>query len=37
MLVERGPDMAQGSAIVSLEWLREVRALLGPPAAALPR
>jgi serine/threonine-protein kinase len=37
MLVERGPDMAQGSAIVSLEWLREVRALLGPPAAPLPR
>ena len=27
----------RGSAIVSLEWLREVRALLGPPTTALPR
>jgi hypothetical protein len=28
---------SRGSAIVSLEWLREVRALLGPPATLLPR
>jgi Tol biopolymer transport system component len=28
---------SRGRAIVSLEWLREVRALLGPPATALPR
>ncbi len=37
MLVERDTDLSQGTAIVSLEWLREVRALLGPPATALPR
>lgn len=37
MLVQRDTDMAPASAVVSLEWLREVRALLGPPAAALPR
>ena len=37
ILVERDTDMAQASAVVSLEWLREMRALLGPPAAALPR
>jgi len=37
MLVQRDTDVAPASAVVSLEWLREVRALLGPPAAALPR
>jgi len=37
MLVQRDTDMSSASAVVSLEWLREVRALLGPPAAALPR
>ena len=37
ILVERDTDLSQGSAIVSLEWLREARALLGPPATALPR
>jgi Tol biopolymer transport system component len=37
MLVERDTSQAQGTAVVSLEWLREVRALLGPPATALPR
>jgi len=37
ILVQRDSDLAPASAVVSLEWLREVRALLGPPAAALPR
>ena len=37
ILVERDTDLAQGPAIVSLDWLREARALLGPPATALPR
>jgi len=37
VLVERGTDLSQSTAVVSLEWLREVRALLGPPATALPR
>jgi hypothetical protein len=34
-----GPDASPSpsKAIVSLEWLREVRVLLGPPSAALPR
>jgi serine/threonine-protein kinase len=30
-------DLPSTSAIVSLEWLRQIRALLGPPASALPR
>ena len=37
VLVRRDADMSPAAAVVSLEWLREVRALLGPPAAALPR
>jgi Tol biopolymer transport system component len=37
ILVERDTSPSQGTAIVSLEWLREIRALLGPPATALPR
>ena len=37
ILVERDTNLSQGTAIVSLEWLHEVRALLGPPATALPR
>ncbi len=37
VLVERDADLLQSTAVVSLEWLREVRALLGPPATALPR
>jgi DNA-binding winged helix-turn-helix (wHTH) protein/Tol biopolymer transport system component len=37
VLAERGTDLSQGTAVVSLEWLREVRALLGPPTTALPR
>lgn len=36
LLVSRA-DTAATSAVVSLEWVREVRALLGPPASALPR
>ena len=37
VLVQRDAGQAHAPAVVSLEWLREVRALLGPPAAALPR
>jgi DNA-binding winged helix-turn-helix (wHTH) protein/Tol biopolymer transport system component len=37
ILVERGTDLSHGTAVVNLEWLREARALLGPPATALPR
>jgi eukaryotic-like serine/threonine-protein kinase len=37
MLVDRIADLSGTSAVVSLEWLRELRMLLGPPAAALPR
>jgi serine/threonine-protein kinase len=37
LLLSRGSDPPSSSAIVSLEWLRQIRALLGPPAAALPR
>ena len=37
VLVERDADLLQSTAVVSLEWLREVRALLGPPTTALPR
>jgi serine/threonine-protein kinase len=36
LLVSRS-DSTATSAIVSLEWGRDVRALLGPPASALPR
>ena len=37
ILVERDTDPSHDIAIVSLEWLREIRALLGPPTTALPR
>jgi DNA-binding winged helix-turn-helix (wHTH) protein/Tol biopolymer transport system component len=37
LLVIRGSDPPPSSAIVSLEWRREVREMLGPPASALPR
>ena len=37
ILVDRIADLPPSTSVVSLEWLREVRALLGPPAAALPR
>jgi Tol biopolymer transport system component len=36
-LVDRGSGSPQDNAVVSLEWPREVRQLLGPPAATLPR
>jgi DNA-binding winged helix-turn-helix (wHTH) protein/Tol biopolymer transport system component len=35
--VQQTAGSSPGAAVVSLEWLREVRALLGPPATALPR
>ncbi len=35
-LLSRGSDPST-SAIVSLEWLRQTRALMGPPATSLPR
>jgi hypothetical protein len=37
VLVDRVADLSGASAVVSLEWLRELRMLLGPPAASLPR
>ncbi len=37
ILVDRSADLSPSTSVVSLEWLREVRALLGPPATALPR
>jgi Tol biopolymer transport system component len=37
LLFDRPADLSQSTAVVSLDWMREVRALLGPPAAALPR
>jgi serine/threonine-protein kinase len=37
ILVDHDADLSGGSAVVSLEWLRDIRALLGPPATALPR
>jgi serine/threonine-protein kinase len=36
-LIDRRTSARSSSAIVSLEWMREVRLLLGPPASALPR
>jgi len=36
-LLHRGADLPSSSAVLSLEWLRDIRALLGPPASALPR
>jgi serine/threonine-protein kinase len=35
-LIEKAPDPAT-TAVVSLEWLRDVRTILGPPSSALPR
>jgi DNA-binding winged helix-turn-helix (wHTH) protein/Tol biopolymer transport system component len=37
VLVDRVADLSGASAVVSLEWRRELRMLLGPPAASLPR
>jgi eukaryotic-like serine/threonine-protein kinase len=34
---DASPSPSPARAIVTLEWLREVRTLLGPPSAALPR
>ena len=36
-LFERLPPSASDRAILALEWLRELRQLLGPPSARLPR
>jgi Tol biopolymer transport system component len=37
LLLDGSTDFSQSIAVVGLEWLREVRSLLGPPASALPR
>ncbi|MEP6916644.1 MAG: winged helix-turn-helix domain-containing protein [Acidobacteriota bacterium] len=37
MLVRRDPEQAPRHAVLTLEWIREVRGLLGPPNATLPR
>jgi hypothetical protein len=37
LLFDRPADLSQSAVVVSLDWMREVRSLLGPPAAALPR
>jgi eukaryotic-like serine/threonine-protein kinase len=37
ILVETDTNLSPATAIVSQEWLPEVRALLGPPTTALPR
>jgi DNA-binding winged helix-turn-helix (wHTH) protein/Tol biopolymer transport system component len=37
VLLDRGADFSRSMAVVNLEWLREARSLLGPPASALPR
>jgi Tol biopolymer transport system component len=37
VLVESDMDLSEATAVVSLEWLRQVRALLGPPTTMLPR
>jgi serine/threonine-protein kinase len=37
VLFDRPADLIESAAVVSLDWMREVRALLGPPASALPR
>ena len=36
-LVDRRADLSRATAIVSIDWLRELNTLLGPPTAALPR
>jgi serine/threonine-protein kinase len=37
ILLSQGADLPVSPAVVSLEWLREARSLLGPPASTLPR
>ena len=37
VLVDRAEDLSTSTAVVALEWVRDVRSVLGPPASALPR
>jgi DNA-binding winged helix-turn-helix (wHTH) protein/WD40 repeat protein len=37
LLLQRDSAPASTTAVVSLDWLREVRTLLGPPSTSLPR
>ncbi len=37
LLIDRGLDPSSSAAVLNLEWTREVSALLGPPAALMPR
>ena len=37
LLLDRAPDLASSSLIVSLDWRGDVLTLLGPPALTLPR
>jgi hypothetical protein len=37
ILVRRSGDLPLQHAVLTLEWARELRTLLGPPTAALPR
>jgi hypothetical protein len=36
-LVRRNETIGSSRAVLTLEWIRELRQLLGPPTAALPR
>ena len=37
LLLQRGARVAAPHAVLTLEWLRELRQTLGPPTAAMPR
>jgi Tol biopolymer transport system component len=37
LLVDRAADLSSSSLVVFLDWLKDVRVLLGPPASTLPR
>jgi Tol biopolymer transport system component/DNA-binding winged helix-turn-helix (wHTH) protein len=37
LLWQRSPRVAADAAVLTLEWVREARQLLGPPAAVMPR
>ena len=37
LLLQREAAPSSPTAVVSLDWLREVRTLLGPPSTSLPR
>jgi hypothetical protein len=37
LLVQRHTDAPANTAVLTLQWLRELRQLLGPPSAVLPR